>query len=57
MISANGNVKYETVMKALAALKAAGFQRIDVTEDADLSLPDASHSKSYAGYGAAAALF
>lgn len=36
---------------------AAGFQRIDVTEDADLSLPDASHSKSYAGYGAAASLF
>ena len=36
---------------------AAGFQRIDVTEDADLSLPDAGHSKSYAGYGAAASLF
>ncbi len=36
---------------------AAGFQRIDVAEDADLSLPDASHSKSYAGYGTAASLF
>ena len=36
---------------------AAGFQRIAVTENADLSLPDASHSKSYAGYGAAASLF
>lgn len=36
---------------------AAGFQRIDVTENADLSLPDAGHSKSYAGYGAAAPLF
>lgn len=36
---------------------AAGFQRIDVTENAVLSLPDASHSKSYAGYGAAASLF
>lgn len=35
---------------------AAGFQRIDVTENAVLSLPDASHSKSYAGYGAAASV-
>lgn len=52
-----------TVQSGLSACQfglyrnAAGFQRIDVTEDADLSLPDASHSKSYAGYGAAASLF